>query len=439
MHRCLLAKPSLIWQVQGPTNQVFLQELSQRTLGVLQRQTRNFKLILTRRALHAFAANLSLQYNSIYATLLGADSTRLGSLHSVGNAIGALAAVPAGWFIDNYAPKRVFLLGTSLLAASSLLYFIAPDWIWLYPTIILYYLGMRITCTSCTVICAAELPNEDRATGRGLCQTLTSIIAIVTPLLAALIISRSGGLELQGIKPLYLIQGLIFVGIFGLLFTRLRADYRGRTSSEKSPILSGFTKIFKQGPDVVRLMLVVSLMELPWMVAQPFMPVFAFQIKNANEFVLGGIAMAINIVPLLASIPLGRIADRYGRKKLLFAIAPLAYVGNLCLIFAPREGMISSVMLFLYGLLFGFNVIGMTLASSMAAEIMPKELMGRWIGIVGLFRGLMSIPAPLIGGLIWKYIGPEYVFIAAIAIDVFIRLPLLSAVRETLHLNSTIR
>ena len=186
---------------------MFLQELSQRTLGVLQRQTRNFKLILARRALHAFAANLSLQYNSIYATLLGADSTRLGSLHSVGNAIGALAAVPAGWFIDNYAPKRVFLLGTSLLAASSLFYFIAPDWIWLYPTIILYYLGMRITCTSCTVICAAELPNENRATGRGICQTLTSIIAIGTPMLAALIISRSGGLELQGIRPLYLIQG----------------------------------------------------------------------------------------------------------------------------------------------------------------------------------------------------------------------------------------
>ena len=50
-------------------------------------------------------------------------------------------------------------------------------------------------------------------------------------------------------------------------------------------------------------------------------------------------------------------------------------------------------------------------------EVMPKEQMGRWIGIISLFRGLLSIPAPLAGGLIWEHLGPQYVFLAAIAID----------------------
>jgi hypothetical protein len=39
------------------------------------------------------------------------------------------------------------------------------------------------------------------------------------------------------------------------------------------------------------------------------------------------------------------------------------------------------------------------------------------------------------GGLIWEHIGPPYVFLAAIAIDVCIRLPLLALTRETLHLQ----
>jgi MFS family permease len=68
---------------------------------------------------------------------------------------------------------------------------------------------------------------------------------------------------------------------------------------------------------------------------------------------------------------------------------------------------------------------------------MPQEQMGRWIGVVGLFRGLLSIPAPIVGGLIWERIGPEYVFLAAIAIDLCFRLPLLALVRETLHLEAT--
>jgi len=415
-----------------------LQRLYQRTIGFVQRQTHDFKLIMLRRALHGVAAGLSTQYNSIYATLLGADPVQLGALQSVGNAIGALAALPAGWFIDHGGEsrslKKVFLLGAAMLAASRLLYFVAPHWAWLYGAIILYYLGIRITCTACTVTCAAELPNEERATGRGLCRTISSPVAIVMPLLAAWLISQSGGMSARGIRPLYMIQVVIFVGIFVLLLTQLSGSQASGASGDVRHVLSSFLQIFKQGPDVTRLLLVMGFMELPWTLSQPFMPVYAHEFKGASEFMLGGIYMAITIVPMLTSLALGRLADRYGRKKLLFAIAPLAYAANLCLVLAPASGTGRWVFLLLYGILFGFNSISMALASSMTAEIMPKEQMGRWIGIVSLFRGLLSIPAPLIGGLIWEHIGPQYVFFAAIAIDALLRLPLLVSVRETLHL-----
>ena len=85
-----------------------LQRLDQRTLSFVQHQTHDFKLMLGHRALHGMASGLSSQYNSIYATLLGAGPVQLGSLQSVGNAIGALAAVPTGWFIDYYSLKKVF-------------------------------------------------------------------------------------------------------------------------------------------------------------------------------------------------------------------------------------------------------------------------------------------------------------------------------------------
>ena len=415
---------------------MFLQRSLQRIVGFARRQTPDFRLVVVRRALHGLASGLSIQYNSIYATLLGANPVQLGSLASVGNAIGALAAMPAGWFIDYYSLKKVFLLGTVMLALSRVLYFVAPHWAWLYAAIILYYLGMRITCTSCTVTCAEELPNEERATGRGFCRTLSSIVAIVTPLLAAWLISLSGGLSVGGIRPLYGIQLLVFVGIFVLLLARLSDSRVSGASGDGRHILSGFAQVFKHGPDVVRLVLVMGLMELPWSITQPFMPLYAHQFKGADEFMLGGISMAVTVVPLLASMPLGGLADRHGRKKLLFAIAPLAYVANLCLVFAPTTGKGGSLFLLLYGVLFGFNSISMALASSMTAEIMPKEQMGRWIGIVSLFRGLLSVPAPLLGGLIWEHVGPRYVFFAAIAIDAFLRLPLLASVRETLHLSS---
>jgi MFS family permease len=414
---------------------MYLQRLAQRSIHFAQRQTHNFKLMLGRRTLHGLATGLTTQYSSIYATLLGANPVQLGSLQSAGNAVGALAALPAGWFIDYYSLKSVFLVGTATLVAASLLYFTAPVWTWLYAAIIIYYLGTRITCTACTVTCAAELPNEGRATGRGLCRTLASPVAIVAPLLAAWLISRFGGISIEGIRPLFAVQALIFLVILLLLLTRLSVAHAHRGSGDRDRILSSFAQVFQQGPDVVRLLLVMGLVELPWTIAQPFMPVHAHEFKGADEFVLGGITVASTLVPMLASIPLGRLADRHGRKKLLFAIAPFAYTANLVLVLAPGSGVGASLCLLLYGLLFGFNSINMALASSMAAEIMPQEQMGRWIGVVGLFRGLLSIPAPTVGGLIWEHVGPEYVFLAAIGIDVCLRLPLLAFTRETLHLS----
>jgi MFS family permease len=412
-----------------------IDKIARRGLGFAQRQTNDFKLMLGRRTLHGLATGLTTQYSSLYATLLGANAVQLGSLQSVGNAVGALAALPAGWFIDYYSLKNVFLMGTALLAASSLLYFSAPVWTWLYVAIIIYYLGSRVTCTACTVTCAGELPNEGRATGRGLCRTLASPVSIATPMVAAWLISRFGGISVEGIRPLFLIQVLIFVSILTLLLVKMSGSIAQHSPNARKKVFRSFAQVFQQGPDVVRLLLVMGLMELPWTIAQPFMPVFAHDFKGANEFALGGIAVTSVLVPMVASIPIGRLADRYGRKKLLFSIAPLPYLANLVLIYAPVSGVGSSASLLLYGLLFGFNSINMALASSMAAEIMPQEQMGRWIGVVGLFRGLLSIPAPLVGGLIWEHVGPQYVFFAAIAIDVCVRLPLLAMIRETLHLS----
>ena len=49
-----------------------------------------------------------------------------------------------------------------------------------------------------------------------------------------------------------------------------------------------------------------------------------------------------------------------------------------------------------------------------------------------MFAGLVTIPAPLIGGLIWRHVGPAYVFIIPLALDLALRLPLLMTIPETL-------
>ena len=68
----------------------------------------------------------------------------------------------------------------------------------------------------------------------------------------------------------------------------------------------------------------------------------------------------------------------------------------------------------------------------MTLELVPVAQMGRWSGLIGFFRGLVAVPAPSIGGLIWREVGPAYVFLIPIAFDLFLRIPLLITIPETL-------
>jgi MFS family permease len=383
--------------------------------------------MLARRALHGLALNLSAQYNSIYAMALGADPVQLGSLLTVGNTIGALVAVPTGWLIDHYSLKKVFLAGTLLLLLASLCYAVAHDWRLLYLGIALLYVGVRATCSSCTVIGARELVNEERATARGFCRTLSAVVTLIAPLLAAWLVAGSGGINVVGIRPLYYLQIAAF-GIIMVLLILLLKDPDKQKDAERWLRFGDFAVLFRrEGPALARFLVMLALMDIPWSMVQPYMPLFAHQFKHAEEFQLGGMAVAISVTPLLFAIPLGRLADRYGRKKLLYLIALVSYLSSFLLIWSNGP-----MMLFLAGLFFGFNSIATGLAAAMASEIVPKEQMGRWIGLLGLSRGLVSIPSPLIAGLIWKHFGPQQVFIFAVLLDAVVRLPLLVSIRETL-------
>jgi hypothetical protein len=61
--------------------------------------------------------------------------------------------------------------------------------------------------------------------------------------------------------------------------------------------------------------------------------------------------------------------------------------------------------------------------------------MGRWSGLRGAFAGLVTVPAPLVGGAVWRHAGPAYVFLIPVVLDLALRLPLLATVPETLQRN----
>lgn len=109
--------------------------------------------------------------------------------------------------------------------------------------IILLSVSTGLTSTGCSVICADSVRNKDRATAQNLCVTLASLVSMVAPLVAARLVTLFGGLNAQGIRPLYYIYFAGHGFIFLLVAAQLREHRRGQVV--EAGVATGFTSDFK--------------------------------------------------------------------------------------------------------------------------------------------------------------------------------------------------
>lgn len=89
---------------------------------------RDWKVTSIRTSTNRFFYQMVLPYMSLYAKSLGATSTELGIINSVGMGVGGLLGPFTGTLIDRMGPKKLYLVGIFLLATSYFIYAIAGSW-----------------------------------------------------------------------------------------------------------------------------------------------------------------------------------------------------------------------------------------------------------------------------------------------------------------------
>lgn len=395
----------------------------------LKRQQRDWKITVLRTSLDKLAYQMIFPYLSVYIVLLGATGTQLGMVNSIGMVIAGFSGPFVGWFIDRVGPKRIYLIGIGLLAVSYLAYGLSHRWEMTILAMIGYWLGSATSNHSCATICGNCLVNADRATGMMICETVAAgLLGMAGPMAAAWLVARSGGVNVAGIRPLFFAGLLITIVTFLIVVTQL-ADRRWvKPGSERPHLVKDISQVFKSSRNLKKWLLIASISQLPLGMVLPFTQVFAHQIKGGNAFVLGAMVTGSALASILFAIPMGRLADRIGRKKVLFITIPLFWLSNLMLIMASSPSLLIAA-----GVLQGFYFIGSPITAAMERELIPRELMGRWIGINRFFKMATSALLALLAGIIWDKIGPQYIFLLFVGIDLMIRLPLLISLPETLH------
>jgi MFS family permease len=380
-----------------------------RAISFVKRQEKPFKVNMLRASFQQLFISLTQQYQPIFIVGLGADPFQLGLVNSIGGVACAVISLPTGWLADRYGIRKMFLLGIPLVAVGSLIFFLSRDWLMTIPALFITLLSLQILMTVCPMVCGRYLKMKERATGMQLCDTISAIPTVISPVIAAFIITEFGGLTPEGIRPLYGLQIIGFLFMFLLVFWHYR-DTIGRKDSTKFRAERGFKEnmreILVKGKNVKKWIVYRALSNVSWFLSLVYLPLFVVEVKGADQFVLGGMATTSMIVPLLLSIPMGRLADTIGRKKVIYTVTPFYIISLILLIYAPNTN-----ILLISSFLQGFLMLGLVTQGAITQELVPPRLIGTWWGILSLLSGIMRVLGPIIGGFIWSFLGPVYVFL----------------------------
>ncbi len=403
-------------------------EALEKLFGFIKKQPKPFKVNVARSSSTSFLTRLTIQFRSIYILRLGATPFQLGLVNSIGGIAGATIALPSGFLADRQGIRRMFLLATPVMALGSLLFAVSFDWRVTIPAMFLTLLATQLLNIACPMVCGSYLKNEERATGKQLCDTISAIPTLIAPIVAAILITQFGGLGVKAIRPLYFLQAAGFLLVLAFTYKFYFDTLNKQVCSIPSSFAGDVGKVFEKGTSVKRWIAYIFLSSSTYYLSITYLPAFVTEVKYGDESVIGGMTAASMVLPLLLALLLGRAADTFGRKKVLYITIPLYSTSILFLIYAQN-----TTMLLISGVLQGFYLLSGVTQGAITAELLPVSLLGRWYGVLNFFRGLASIVAPIIGGSIWSVIGPNYVFLFIILIEMSKLIILWLTIPETLR------
>lgn len=326
---------------------------------------------------------------------IGASKTGLALIEGVAESTSALVKVLSGFWSDKTGRNKPFMLagyGLSALIIPLYTFVVSPIHVLILRFIERFGKGIRTAPRDSLI--AGSITDGESGRSFGLQKAMDNSGAIAGPLIAFALLSSIPG----NYRLIFFVAGVpailaILVLVFGIKEAR-------KNNTEL------FVKFhFKDFPAKYYFFLII---------------VFFFTLGNSTDALLMvkandvGIKVALiplvymvtNVISVFASIPVGSLADRVGKEKILiagFLIYAIVYFG-----FGISTSMRAIIALFaLYGL---YSAATDGIQKAFISDMIDNNKKGTGLGIYNALLGVTLLPASLIAGFLYDKINSSVPF-----------------------------
>jgi len=345
-------------------------------------------------------------------SFLGANMAVLGLIDGLGEAIVSIAQAASGFISDRIRKRKVFVwVGYLMGSLSRIGYALAPFWQLLIPFKILDRAG-KIRNAPRDAIIADISTRGNRGQNFGILRAMDNSGAVVGILICIFLFQY---LRYQWLFLLAAIPSVI--GAF-IIFRFIKEE-----KATDGKIFKGFS--LKQLDTNFKLLMLLSSFFALGSFSYSFLIIYAREFGFQETFV-PVLYLIFSVIASIFSIPFGKLADRFGRKPVLF----LSFIlwALVCLNFMVSQSYwVVMINFILYGLHKGALE---PVQKTFVAELAPVAYRASSLGAFQMIIGLCALPASFIAGLLWSQVNllaPVYLSFGL----TFIAVVLLFFVKET--------
>lgn len=348
---------------------------------------------------------------ALYLKELGAGISQIGIFYTLSQIIPLLLQILGGWVSDSLGRLRAIAIGSVIGILGYLPLLLADRWEWVLAASALGAVTRSLIGPSFDAFIADHSAPEHRARLFGITQTLFGIVGVIGPLAGGYLVEQMGfkGMLLVA-TGLYILATLLRVGM-------AREAARGSESAPKPLTLSGLKSnlatmfaLILAGGLFTWILITDGVRDIFFNMSFSFLSVYMQDIAGLSILEIGTMSSIFGVAMMAVMIPAGWLADRVGeRVNIAISFLFLAVSIGMIALLPPGSARL------LYALGWVIAGIGVGLATpayqSLISKAVPQHLRGVAFGLFSTSLGLVSLPAPLIGGYLWENVNPQFPFL----------------------------
>lgn len=349
---------------------------------------------------------------SLYLKELGATVGQIGLFFTLASLAPLVLQILGGWMSDSLGRLKAIAIGSVFGTVAQVILVLSTSWGWVLLSSAVGAIARSLVGPSFDAFIAENSSEDNRARVFGVTQTLFGVVSVLGPPLGGWLVQNFN------FKTMLVVSAAFYLAATILRLGMARRSTQGPATAHsaapltfaglKTNLATMFGLVFSGGV-ITWILLTDGVRDISFAISFNFMGLYMEQVARMNFEQIGWSNGIFGLFMMLFMIPGGWLSDKTSERV---AIATGFLVMSLAL------GMIAFLP---PASPFGIYASGWALAGtgvalvapayqSLISKAVPAHLRGTAFGLFSTSLGVVSLPAPLIGGWLWEHVNPQFPF-----------------------------